>query len=131
MIKIEIRRKKSNERGMEGDLYIDGELFCNTLENPKRAKKIKGETAIPAGHYTVIWTFSPKFQQVMPLLCAVPDYEGVRLHWGNYVCDTDGCPLMGRRTAIGTYVIWQSRATFCEFVEKVGKNKFDLTITDY
>ena len=39
------------------------EFICYTLEDKERLVKIKGETAIPTGKYTVIVTMSPRFQK--------------------------------------------------------------------
>jgi hypothetical protein len=93
-----------------GELYIDRERFCYTLEDPVREKKIPKVTAIPYGTYTIIMTYSPKFEMMMPLLCGVPNYEGVRIHAGNNAQDTDGCILVGFTK--GKDVIGESRKAF-------------------
>ena len=82
-----------------GKLYVDGAFFCDVLEDAVRKEKIKGETAIPAGAYDVILTMSNRFKKVLPLLLNVPNYEGVRIHSGNTQADTEGCLLVGVRTA--------------------------------
>ena len=57
-----------------GRLYVDGERYCDTLEDKVRdinrngvfdngEKKVYGETAIPFGKYEIKMTFSPKFSQ--------------------------------------------------------------------
>lgn len=88
-------------------LYIDGELFCNALEDTDRglyqgmakelvmAQKVKGATAIPRGTYNVIYTYSPRFKRKLPLIENVTGYEGVRFHPGNTAKDTEGCILCG------------------------------------
>lgn len=83
-----------------GDLFIDGEFFCHTLEDKKRADgvKVKHETAIPAGTYKVILTMSNRFKRVMPLLVNVPMFSGIRMHGGNDSEDTSGCPLVAFNT---------------------------------
>ena len=75
-------------------------LFCNTLEDVVRVlrskeDKIEGETAIPAGKYQVVMSFSNRFQRILPLLLKVPYFTGVRIHRGNFDKDTDGCILVG------------------------------------
>jgi hypothetical protein len=57
--------------------------------------KVQNESAIPSGTYHVIIDYSKKFDRLMPLLLSVPGYEGIRIHWGNYAKDTDGCVLVG------------------------------------
>ena len=63
---------------------------------PAKGKKIWGQTAIPAGRYQCVITWSPKFQRKMPLLVGVPGYEGVRIHWGNDETASEGCLLVGK-----------------------------------
>lgn len=90
-----------------GQLFADGQLLGETLEDPDRAleiggKKIHGETAIPRGRYKVALSFSERFQRLMPLICDVPGFVGVRIHGGNTEANTEGCPLLGSvRTKTG------------------------------
>lgn len=88
------------DRNTIGDLHIDGEFFCHTLEDEKRPDgvKIMHETAIPAGVYQVILTMSNRFKRVMPLLVNVPMFSGIRMHGGNDSRDTSGCPLVAFKT---------------------------------
>jgi hypothetical protein len=87
-------------------MYIDGEYLCDTLEDEVRPEGIKiyGKTAIPYGVYQVTMSYSPKFERSMPLILNVPNFEGVRIHSGNSVTDTEGCVLVGRNKVKGGLV---------------------------
>ena len=89
-----------------GDLYVDGNHFCVTLEDEVRidnpattdneGSKIYGKTAIPAGSYKLAITWSEKFKKRMILVEDVSGFTGIRIHSGNDVEDTLGCILVGQ-----------------------------------
>lgn len=88
-----------------GELFVDGQKFCETLEDPVREVtglsveqwKIKGETAIPRGRYRVIIDFSPRFQRPMLHLLNVPGFAGIRVHGANSAKDVEGCIGVGEK----------------------------------
>lgn len=125
---VEIKRWKSSVKGTEGDLYVDGVLFCNTLENPERGAWVKGLTAIPRGDYNCGFTYSPKFKRQMICIFGVPNCSGIRMHWGNIVANTDGCILVGQRGEVGSYFIGNSKATYFALEKKVNYSAFTLRI---
>ena len=57
--------------------------------------KVDGETAIPAGTYEIIDTYSPRFKKNMLRLVNVKTHEGVLIHAGNTALDSSGCILVG------------------------------------
>lgn len=106
-----------------GKLIIDGKRICETIEDKDRGltdnmsvdeikkKKVYGETAIPAGTYTISMTVvSPKFKSrawakkyggIVPRILNVKGFDGVLLHPMNTAKDSYGCIGMGRNTAVG------------------------------
>lgn len=102
-----LKRRYRNDKYTIGDLYIDGVLFSNVLEDTDRGltddmteeqiKKIKvyGKTAIPTGRYKVEVTYSPKFKRYLPILLNTKGFTSIRIHSGNTPEDTLGCLLIG------------------------------------
>lgn len=103
-MKMTLKRIFKGNQYTIGKLYIDGEYFCDTLEDVVRPEKIKNETAIPAGTYDVILNMSNRFKKILPLLLRVPNYEGVRIHSGNTKEDTSGCILVGENKVKGQVI---------------------------
>lgn len=94
-MELKLIREDFTEDSTIGKLYINEVFHCYTLEDKVREVKIKNITAIPKGKYEVIISYSNRFKQMMPLLLNVPNFQGVRIHWGNYSKDTEGCILVG------------------------------------
>lgn len=106
--------------------------LCDTLEDEDRLtrgeKKVYGKTAIPLGDYEVKLTFSTRFSSkafyrecrtMLPLLCNVPQFEGVRIHVGNTPADTEGCVLVGENKAVGQ--VLNSKATYRRILPLIQK----------
>lgn len=111
-----VRTEFTNKYTM-GKLLIDGAYFCDTLEDTVRERgvKIPGETAIQAGKYDVILTFSSKFQRTLPLLLDVPNFDGIRIHNGSYAADSQGCILVGERYRDG--MLTKSKLTISKLMD--------------
>lgn len=116
-----------------GKLHVNNVYECDVLENPVRTLgpngegKIKGNTAIPAGRYEVVLNWSPRFRCVMPLLLKVPFFEGIRIHPGNTVKDTDGCLLPGENKAVGK--VLNSRVNYNKLMAKMKATNEKIFIT--
>ena len=115
---IKLIRNQPQGKALFGQLYVDGEYFCDTLENT--------DYAIPAGFYRLNVTFSPRWQVLLPILYGVWGYRkgvassssgqsyststqhysttpphstkrtGIRIHAGNTIDHTEGCILVGK-----------------------------------
>ena len=118
------------DRNIIGDLFINGVFFCHTLEDEIRAdgKKVKHETAIPAGKYQVLLTLSNRFKRVMPILVGVPMFEGIRMHGGNNSKHTSGCPLVAFNTDYKT--IWTTAEKELTNKLKLEKEKVFIHISN-
>lgn len=129
---LQLKRKTFSDNSTIGELGIDGQFECFTLEDVVRpaGEKVYGKTAIPTGTYQIIITHSPHFGRDLPLLIDVPDFEGVRIHPGNTAADTEGCILVGVHT--GEDQITDSRTAFGQLFDKIkaatGTQEISITI---
>ena len=123
-MKLTLKRIALRSTYTIGRLYVDGNYFCDTLEDAVRdlnkngkfdngEKKIKGKTAIPYGTYEIKWTYSPRFKKYTPQLMNVPSFEGIRIHNGNSSDHTEGCLLLGENKKVG--MVLNSKATIAKF----------------
>lgn len=152
-MELKIDRKYKKGTYTIGNLYINGEWFCNTCEDKDRGltstmpvemireRKVYGETAIPAGRYVVRMDIvSPKYSSYawykqnfggrMPRLENVKGFEGILIHPGNSALDSYGCILVGVNRQKGK--VLDSRATFLKLwklLESARKRKETIYLT--
>ena len=121
-MKLTLKRIALKDTYTIGRLFVNGEYFCDTLEDKIRdlnkngkfdngEKKVYGETAIPYGKYKIdMNTVSPRFKNrvwakpyggKIPRLLNVDSFNGVLIHPGTTSKDTSGCLLVGRNTIVG------------------------------
>jgi len=142
-MKLKLIRKYKKATYTIGELYINGQLFCSTLEDTDRGLtsamtedeifdiKVKGKTAIPTGTYTIENTYSPKFKKYMLAVNGVKGFSGIRIHAGAEANDTEGYILVGKNTQVGRLTC--SRSTLMELYTIVraaihGGQKIELEI---
>jgi len=139
-MKLTVQRLVLTPQSTCGNLFIDDALECWTLELPKK-DGLPG-SCIQAGLYSVALNRSQRFSNdpqfltlchninclpLMPEVLDVPDRDniigkdgfriGIRIHWGNWASDTEGCILVGKshqNDAIG-----ESRDAFAELYTKM------------
>lgn len=108
-----------------GSLYIDDAWFCWCLEDqlrevpgqPVAQWKVPNETAIKAGRYRVILTFSHRFGRLLPELLNVDGFTAIRIHAGNRRVDSSGCILVG--SFRGDTEIMQSQVALGRLMKKL------------
>jgi hypothetical protein len=121
-MKLLLERVVFSEKSTIGRLYINGVFECFTLEDKDRrleegGEKVFGETCIPRGTYPILVTFSNRFKEELPILKGVPQFEGIRIHPGNFSKDTEGCILPG--SGLGADMVLNSRAAFSKLFHKI------------
>lgn len=100
----------STPNSTASQLLMDNKHFCFVIEDGYREKKVKKETRIGAGRFPVVpvkfgrffEAYKKKFGHKFALLVKnVPGFDGIMIHIGNYIKDTDGCPLVNRSIGMG------------------------------
>lgn len=146
---ITVKRIAKKSTYTIGKLYIDGEYFCDTLEDTDRgldqsqslsviqSHKVKSSTAIPTGKYQVtLNVVSPKYSKrsqynfcggKLPRLIDVPAFSGILIHAGNTPKDTDGCILVGENKVVGQVI--NSMNTFKKLYTKLKEATDKIYIT--
>jgi hypothetical protein len=100
-MQLKLIRSVFDAHSTYGKLYLNGQFYAFTCEDTVRhlngncSKKIKAKTAIDAGTYEVILSFSNRFQKYLPLFLNVKCFEGIRIHGGNTAANSEGCILVG------------------------------------
>lgn len=123
-MKLLLDRKYKKATYSIGKLYVDGQYFCDTVEDKDRglsdkdsldkikATKVYAQTAIPLGTYKITMAvISPKFSQKayyksfcngrMPRLLNVKGFDGILIHKGSNANSSAGCIIVGKNTVVG------------------------------
>jgi hypothetical protein len=109
-MELEVLRFSSQSDSTSGLLFentnVGKKFLCYTLEDERRALKVKGETRVPAGTYKIKLRkeggfharYTKKyggFHRGMLHICDVPNFEWILLHTGNTDEHTAGCLIVG------------------------------------
>lgn len=125
-MELKLIRKYLKDDYTIGHLYVNGEMFCDSLEdkvrdlnkdgdlNDANEQKMYGKTAIPYGRYEVtLKVQSPKYSTrsaylwcggYLPRLLNVPHFDGILIHAGNSAEDSCGCLLVGQNKVKGRVI---------------------------
>lgn len=93
-------------RSVTGEMWVDGQFECYTLEPAYLEPVHPGHPAIPVGRYQVILTPSPHLGYLCPEVLKVPGRLAIRWHVGNRPEDVLGCVAVG----LGHVVDWVSES---------------------
>jgi hypothetical protein len=126
-MEIRVRRIALKATYTIGKMYIDGEYFCDVLEDRVRdlenQVKVPNKTAIPYGTYEITldvkstkysdfnkYPWAKDYNGYLPRLTNVPLFLGILIHPGNTEHDSSGCLLVGENKVVGKVI--NSKATF-------------------
>ena len=96
-INLLIIRDTFTEESTVGELFLNGELMCDTLENPWKDNQ-RNISCIPEGEYKVrirLARESATRDYLHLLVQDVPNRDWILFHRGNSAKDTSGCILVG------------------------------------
>jgi hypothetical protein len=100
MINLLLIRDTFSKNSVIGELFIDGERICDTLENPWQDNQ-RNISCIPEGEYPVrirLPRESATRDYMHLLVKDVPDRDYILFHIGNFPSQTQGCVLVGLGT---------------------------------
>ena len=97
MINLLLIRDTFSKESTIGELFLNGERICDTLENPYLDNQ-RNISCIPEGEYPVRLRYpreSGTRDYLHLLIQDVPNREWVLVHIGNFPSQTKGCVLVG------------------------------------
>jgi len=118
------------EKGVHGELLFPDGSSLFTLENPW-LNNVRRKSCVPEGTYSLLYRESPLVTRLTMgdhthsyELTKVKGRSHIIFHQGNYVKNTDGCILLGKRKDFqySTPVVWQSRPAFDIFMQMMHNN---------
>ena len=130
-----IRLEEHDPFGTFGQLLINGQVFCATLELPDRLNR-PSMSSIPAQQYFCLRISSHTFGVTFEVT-KVPGRSSILFHPGNTANDTKGCILLGQfigklRGDKDTRAVLNSGNTFKCFMEIMKDHVgFHLTIKEH
>ena len=97
MINLLLIRDTFSKESTIGELFLNGERICDTLENPWQDNQ-RNISCIPEGEYPVrlrLARESASRDYLHLLVQEVPNRDWILFHRGNTSKDTSGCILVG------------------------------------
>lgn len=152
-MKLLLKRIARKEKYTIGRLFVDGEYFCDTIEDKDRkldqsmseanirSIKVYRETAIPTGTYkvlmnTVSGTFSKKQKYKdfcgakLPRLQYVKGFSGILIHSGTDQNSSAGCIIVGQNKIVGKVInSWETFKKLYGVLKTASDKGETITIT--
>ncbi|NDV27734.1 DUF5675 family protein [Desulfovibrio sp. JC010] len=129
---VDVFRVERTEAATVSAVCVDGKAICWFLEEPWK-KNQPNISCIPAGRYVMKREFSPSKQRDLWTIKDVPGRTYVRIHTGNDLDDTEGCPLTGSTPddSGDKRRVNQSTAAFKQFMQAMnGATEAEIVITE-
>ena len=103
---IRFSSQSDSSSGLLFDATVGMKFLCYTLEDERRVDKVKAETRVPAGVYSILLRkegghhnkYSKKYgssHKGMLWLQDVPNFKWILIHTGNTDEHTAGCLILG------------------------------------
>jgi len=142
-IELELNRVYFSPTYTIGKFFIDGKLWCDTIEDVNRdlnkdgdlndigEGKVQDKTCIPFGRYKVIVNMSGRFKRMLPRLLNVPHFDGILIHNGKNETSSSGCIIIGENKEKGKVLNsthWMNKLTTYLIDEQKKGNKIYITI---
>ena len=133
-INLLLIRDTHSETSTIGKLYLNGEMMCDTLENPWLDNQ-KNISSIPSGQYKVrlrLARESATRDYLHLLVQEVKDRSYILFHIGNTAKDTRGCGLVGLSRQQDR--VNNSKKAMDLLIKEIlilGGENIELTIKDY
>ena len=127
-MKLKVARAIPDQNATPGELYVDEQFECFTLEPSPRNVQFP---SIPADTYEVRLLPSARFGELTPHILNVPDRSYIEIHPGNKPGDTEGCTLVGETQAIDW--VGSSRFAFEKLMSLLhtATDPISITFVDY
>lgn len=139
MKRANLYREMTGDHGTFGEIFLEDGPALFTGEQPW-LDNAANKSCIPAGKYTVLWTWSPAFGRMMHLVSKVPGRSGIRIHPANLMGDRDkgfksqlyGCIALGERRGVlsGQTAVLISRPAVRRLEEWANGEPFELEIVN-
>ena len=151
-MKLLVKRVAKKNKYTVGKLYVNGNYFCDTIEDKDRGLdqsmteanilklKVNHETAIPTGTYEIVMnvvsgSFSKKqlYKEFcggkVPRLKYVKGFSGILIHSGTDQDSSSGCIIVGQNKVVGKVInSWETFKKLYTTLKKASDNGEKITL---